>query len=60
MKTVAKGDSDIETPAEFAFGAGQLASYLIDRSVASNKTYAMLEPYSLIPQPFFFDKLQTL
>ncbi len=45
MKTVAKGDSDIETPAEFAFGAGQLASYLIDRSVASNKTYAMLEPY---------------
>lgn len=45
MKTVAKGDSVIETPAEFAFGAGQLASYLIDRSVASNKTYAMLEPY---------------
>ena len=45
MKTVAKGDSDIETPSEFAFGAGQLASYLIDRSVASNKTYAMLEPY---------------
>ncbi|MCR5568837.1 MAG: hypothetical protein K6G31_06135 [Paludibacteraceae bacterium] len=45
MKAVTKGDSNIETPEEFAFGAGQLASYLIDRSVASNKTYAMLEPY---------------
>lgn len=45
MKTIAKGESNIESPEEFAFGAGQLASYLIDRSAASNKTYAMLEPY---------------
>jgi CRISPR-associated protein Csh1 len=45
MKAVAKGESNIESPKEFAFGAGQLASYLIDRSAASNKTYAMLEPY---------------
>lgn len=45
MKAVAKGECNIETPEEFAFGAGQLASYLIDRSAASNKTYAMLEPY---------------
>lgn len=45
MKAVAKGESAIETPEEFAFGAGQLASYLIDRSAASNKTYALLEPY---------------
>lgn len=45
MKAIAKGESNIETPEEFAFGAGQLASYLIDRSAASNKTYAMLEPY---------------
>ena len=45
MKAVAKGESNIETLEEFAFGAGQLASYLIDRSAASNKTYAMLEPY---------------
>ena len=45
MKAIAKGESNIESPEEFAFGAGQLASYLIDRSVASNKTYAMLEPY---------------
>ena len=45
MKAVAKGESNIDTPEEFAFGAGQLASYLIDRSAASNKTYAMLEPY---------------
>ncbi len=45
MKAVAKGEFNIESPEEFAFGAGQLASYLIDRSAASNKTYAMLEPY---------------
>ncbi len=45
MKAVAKGEANLETPEEFAFGAGQLVSYLIDRSVASNKTYAMLEPY---------------
>ena len=45
MKAVAKGESNIESPEEFAFGAGQLASYLIDRSAASNKTYAMLESY---------------
>lgn len=45
MKSVAQGESNIETTEEFAFGAGQLASYLIDRSAASNKTYAMLEPY---------------
>ena len=45
MRAVAKGESNIDTPEEFAFGAGQLASYLIDRSAASNKTYAMLEPY---------------
>jgi CRISPR-associated protein Csh1 len=45
MKMVAKGEADLETPEEFAFGAGQVVSYLIDRSAASNKTYAMLEPY---------------
>lgn len=44
-KAVAHGEANIETPEEFAFGAGQLASYLIDRSAASNKTYALLEPY---------------
>ncbi len=45
MSAVAKGESHFENPEEFAFGAGQIVSYLIDRSVASNKTYAMLEPY---------------
>jgi CRISPR-associated protein Csh1 len=45
MEAVAKGKSNIDSPEEFAFAAGQLASYLIDRSVASNKSYAMLEPY---------------
>lgn len=45
MRQVARGGTIIETPEEFAFAAGQLVSYLIDRSVASNKTYSMLEPY---------------
>ena len=45
MKAITKGESNIDTSEEFAFGAGQLVSYLIDRSAASNKTYAMLEPY---------------
>jgi len=45
MSGVAKGETNFETPEEFAFGAGQVVSYLIDRSVAANKTYAMLEPY---------------
>lgn len=45
MSSVAKGDANFETSEEFAFGAGQIVSYLIDRSAASNKSYAMLEPY---------------
>lgn len=45
MVSVSRGESIIETPEEFAFATGQLVSYLIDRSVASNKTYSMLEPY---------------
>lgn len=42
---VSLGKTDLESPEEFAFAAGQLVSYLIDRSAASNKTYALLEPY---------------
>lgn len=45
MRQVAQGEATIEIPEEFAFAAGQIVSYLIDRSVASNKTYSMLEPY---------------
>lgn len=45
MRNVVNAETILETPEEFAFGAGQIVSYLIDRSVASNKTYAMLEPY---------------
>lgn len=45
MSSVAKGETNFETPEEFAFGAGQLVSYLINQSAAANKTYAMLEPY---------------
>lgn len=33
-----------EDPSEFAFAAGQVIYYLLTKSVASNKTYAMLEP----------------
>lgn len=45
MRSVAKGESNFETTEDFAFGAGQIVSYLIDRSAAANKTYAMLEPF---------------
>ena len=45
MKFVAKGEAVLETPEEFAFAAGQLVSYLMDQSVASEKNYSMLEPY---------------
>jgi CRISPR-associated protein Csh1 len=33
-----------EDPAEFGFAAGQVIYYLLTKSVANNKTYAMLEP----------------
>lgn len=45
MIEVANGNGDLSSNAEFAFAAGQLVSYLIDRSAASNKSYSMLEPY---------------
>ena len=45
MRITAKGEAVLETPEEFAFAAGQLVSYLMDQSVASDKTYSMLEPY---------------
>ena len=45
MRLVAKGEAVLETPEEFAFAAGQLVSYLMDQSVASEKNYSMLEPY---------------
>lgn len=45
INEVSLGEADLETQEEFAFAAGQLISYLIDRSAASNKTYALLEPY---------------
>ena len=45
INEVSLGEADLETQEEFAFAAGQLISYLIDRSAANNKTYALLEPY---------------
>jgi CRISPR-associated protein Csh1 len=44
-KEVAKGEAHINSCEEFAFAAGQIVSFLIDRSVATNKTYSLLEPY---------------
>lgn len=45
IRAIANGEADIASPEEFAFAAGQLVSYLIDRSAASDKDYSMLEPY---------------
>lgn len=45
IRAVANGEADIASPEEFAYASGQLVSYLIDRSVASDKDYSMLEPY---------------
>jgi len=45
MLDIAIGNTIIDTEEEFAFAAGQLVSYLIDRSAASEKTYSLLEPY---------------
>ena len=45
ISRVTKGETDLLSPESFAFGAGQLVSYLMDRSVSTNKTYVMLEPY---------------
>lgn len=45
IRDVANGEADIASPEEFAYAAGQLVAYLIDRSVASDKDYSMLEPY---------------
>jgi CRISPR-associated protein Csh1 len=45
MREVAAGEANLDQSYEFAFAAGQLISYLIDRSASKNKTYAMLEPY---------------
>ena len=45
ISRVTKGETDLLSPESFAFGAGQLVTYLMDRTVSTNKTYAMLEPY---------------
>lgn len=45
IRAIANGETDISSSEEFAFAAGQLVSYLFDRSAASDKDYSMLEPY---------------
>ena len=45
IRDVASGKATLNSSEELVFAAGQLVSYIIDRSEAKNKTYAMLEPY---------------
>lgn len=45
IRDIASGKATLNSSEELAFAAGQLVSYIIDRSEAKNKTYAMLEPY---------------
>lgn len=45
IRDVANGKATLNSSEELAFAAGQLVSFIIDRSEAKNKTYAMLEPY---------------
>jgi CRISPR-associated protein Csh1 len=47
LKQIAKGGSDerIRTNEEFAFGSGQIIWFLLNKSEASNKTHALLEPF---------------
>ena len=45
MQNVSEGKLSLETGEEFAFAAGQIVSYLLDRSASAEKTYSLLEPY---------------
>jgi CRISPR-associated protein Csh1 len=46
IREVAENEkAHIESNEEFAFAAGQVVSHLLEKSEASNKTYAMLEPF---------------
>lgn len=45
VEKITLGSSSILSKEDFAFAAGQLVSYLIDRSASSNKNYSLLEPY---------------
>jgi CRISPR-associated protein Csh1 len=45
VRTIADGTAHIESKEEFAFAAGQVVSWLFEKSEASNKTYAMIEPF---------------
>jgi len=46
-KKIANNDNEhlSDDPKEFAFAAGQLIYFLLDKSEASNKTHALLEPF---------------
>lgn len=42
---VGQADTDKATDAQFAFAAGQVIEYVIQKSKTDNKSYALLEPY---------------
>lgn len=42
---VNQADTDKATDAQFAFAAGQVIEYVIQKSKTDNKSYALLEPY---------------
>lgn len=46
MRLVANENAHFETPEEFAFGAGQVIYFLLDKSRTGNKTHALLEPFT--------------
>ena len=43
--SMGKIDADNATDAEFAFAAGQVIDYILDKSQAQDKSYQLLEPY---------------
>jgi CRISPR-associated protein Csh1 len=46
MRAVANEDAHFESPEEFAFGAGQVIYFLLDKSKADKRTHALLEPFT--------------
>lgn len=46
MRAVANEGASFESPEEFAFGAGQVIYFLLEKSRASNRTHALLEPFT--------------
>jgi CRISPR-associated protein Csh1 len=46
MRAVANDGAHFESPEEFAFGAGQVIYFLLDKSQSNKKTHSLLEPFT--------------